>query len=46
MRTGRERMDQLTGRTKLKDVALRYDGSVDAFVWPGRNWEEEPYPDE
>jgi prepilin-type N-terminal cleavage/methylation domain-containing protein len=30
-------------KIKLKDLALRYDGSVDRFVWPSRNWEEEPY---
>ncbi len=29
--------------TKIKDSALRYDGSVDSFVWPSQNWEEEPY---
>ena len=32
-----------TGNTKIKDVCLRYDGSVDTFKWPARNWEEEPY---
>jgi len=30
-------------KTKIKDVALRYDGSVDSFRWPALNWEEEPY---
>jgi prepilin-type N-terminal cleavage/methylation domain-containing protein len=29
--------------TNIKDVALRYDGSVDSFRWPSLNWEEEPY---
>jgi len=29
--------------TNIKDVALRYDGSVDSFRWPAKNWEEEPY---
>ena len=29
--------------TKIKDLALRYDGSVDSFIWPSQNWEEEPY---
>jgi len=46
MYTGREPIQTLTGTTKIKDVALRYDGSVDSFVWPALNWEEEPYPDE
>ena len=43
MYTGREGPQVLTGKTKIKDVALRYDGSVDSFIWPGTNWEEEPY---
>jgi hypothetical protein len=30
-------------QTRIKDLALRYDGSVDSFVWPAKNWEEEPY---
>jgi prepilin-type N-terminal cleavage/methylation domain-containing protein len=30
-------------QTRIKDLALRYDGSVDSFVWPALNWEEEPY---
>ena len=30
-------------QTKMKDLALRYDNSVDTFIWPGQNWEEEPY---
>ena len=30
-------------KIKLKDEALRYDGSVDMFIWPATNWEEEPY---
>jgi prepilin-type N-terminal cleavage/methylation domain-containing protein len=29
--------------TKIKDLALRYDGSVSTFRWPSSNWEEEPY---
>ena len=28
-------------QTKMKDLALRYDNSVDTFIWPGQNWEEE-----
>jgi len=32
-----------TKKTNLKDLALRYDGSVNTFRWPGQNWEEEPY---
>ena len=30
-------------KTNIKDLALRYDGSVDSFRWPALNWEEEPY---
>lgn len=30
-------------KTNVKDLALRYDGSVDSFIWPAQNWEEEPY---
>lgn len=30
-------------QTRIKDLALRHDGSVDSFRWPGSNWEEEPY---
>ena len=29
--------------TKIKDLYLRYDGSVGTFRWPAQNWEEEPY---
>jgi prepilin-type N-terminal cleavage/methylation domain-containing protein len=29
--------------TDIKDLALRYDGSVSSFKWPGNNWEFEPY---
>jgi prepilin-type N-terminal cleavage/methylation domain-containing protein len=29
--------------TNIKDLALRYDNSVDSFKWPAQNWEEEPY---
>ena len=43
MQTGREGPSVLTGKTKMKDVALRYDGSADTFIWPAYNWEEEPY---
>jgi prepilin-type N-terminal cleavage/methylation domain-containing protein len=32
-----------TRNIKIKDLSLRYDGSVDSFVWPAQNWEEEPY---
>jgi prepilin-type N-terminal cleavage/methylation domain-containing protein len=30
-------------KTNLKDLALRYDGSVNTFRWPAENWVEEPY---
>ena len=30
-------------KTNIKDLALRYDGSVDSFFWPANNWDEEPY---
>jgi prepilin-type N-terminal cleavage/methylation domain-containing protein len=30
-------------QTRIKDLALRNDGSVDSFIWPSQNWEEEPY---
>lgn len=30
-------------QTNIKDLALRYDGSVSTFRWPALNWEEEPY---
>lgn len=29
--------------TNIRDLALRYDGSVDSFFWPSMNWHEEPY---
>ena len=29
--------------TNIKDVALRYDYSVDSFRWPSTNWTDEPY---
>ncbi len=29
--------------TNVKDLALRYDGSVDSFRWPSQNWDPEPY---
>jgi prepilin-type N-terminal cleavage/methylation domain-containing protein len=29
--------------TNIKDLALRYDGSVSTFRWPVQNWVEEPY---
>lgn len=32
-------------KTKIKDLCLRYDGSVSTFKWPANNWEEEPYRD-
>ena len=41
--TGKSGSGWGTGKTKIKDLALRYDGSVDTFIWPGKNWEEEPY---
>jgi len=36
-------LPNFTKSTNIKDVALRYDGSVDSFRWPAQNWEEEPY---
>jgi prepilin-type N-terminal cleavage/methylation domain-containing protein len=30
-------------KTNIKDLALRFDGSVDTFRWPANNWEVEPY---
>jgi prepilin-type N-terminal cleavage/methylation domain-containing protein len=30
-------------QTNIKDQALRYDGSVDTFIWPSRSWDDEPY---
>jgi len=30
-------------KTNIRDLALRYDGAVNSFVWPEKNWEEEPY---
>lgn len=33
----------LSKPTNIRDLALRYDGSVDSFFWPAQNWEEEPY---
>ena len=41
--TGRTTKGWGSGHSKIKDVALRYDGSVDTFRWPAKNWEEEPY---
>jgi len=32
-----------TRTTNIKDLALRYDGSVDSFRWPSTNWTDEPY---
>ena len=32
-----------TKSTKIKDLSLRYDGSISSFIWPGSNWDEEPY---
>jgi hypothetical protein len=32
-----------TKPTNVRDLALRYDGSVDSFRWPSDNWIEEPY---
>jgi len=29
--------------TNIRDLALRYDGSVDSFKWPSENWDPEPY---
>ncbi len=30
-------------KTNIKDLCLRHDGAVNSFVWPGSNWDEEPY---
>lgn len=30
-------------KTNIRDLCLRYDGSVDSFRWPTTNWHEEPY---
>ncbi len=30
-------------KTNIRDLALRYDGAVNTFIWPATNWEEEPY---
>ncbi len=43
MQTGRENFARLSPNRRVKDMALRYDGSVDTFTWPSNNWEEEPY---
>ena len=32
-----------TKSTKIKDLSLRYDGSIGSFIWPSLNWDEEPY---
>ena len=32
-----------TKSTKIKDLSLRYDGSISSFIWPSLNWDEEPY---
>lgn len=31
------------GRAFVRDLALRYDGAVNSFIWPSTNWETEPY---
>ena len=36
-------MPNFARSTNIKDLALRYDGSVNSFKWPGQNWEYEPY---
>jgi len=33
----------LSKPTRIRDLALRYDNSVDSFRWPALNWEDEPY---
>jgi len=33
----------LSKKTDIKDLALRYDGSVSKFIWPSQNWDPEPY---
>jgi prepilin-type N-terminal cleavage/methylation domain-containing protein len=30
-------------KSNIKDLCLRYDGSVNTFRWPGNNWDDEPY---
>ena len=32
-----------TKSTNIRDLALRFDGSVSPFRWPAENWEVEPY---
>ena len=32
-----------TKTTNIRDLALRYDTSVNSFKWPGNNWDPEPY---
>jgi len=39
--TGKE--PKFDRKTNIKDIALRFDGSIDSFSWPAKNWEEEPY---
>jgi prepilin-type N-terminal cleavage/methylation domain-containing protein len=34
---------KVSQKTKMKDVALRFDNSVDSFRWPLLEWEQEPY---
>jgi len=36
-------LPNFTRSTNIRDLALRYDNSVDSFKWPSQNWEEEPY---
>jgi prepilin-type N-terminal cleavage/methylation domain-containing protein len=36
-------LPNFTRSTNIKDLALRYDGSVSSFKWPALNWEYEPY---
>ena len=30
-------------KNNIRDLALRHDGAVNSFVWPEKNWDEEPY---
>ncbi len=36
-------LPNFTKSTNIKDLALRYDNSVNSFKWPANNWEYEPY---
>jgi len=35
--------EDFSRRTNIRDLALRYGGHVNSFIWPSQNWDEEPY---